>query len=263
MNRSPVLAAVLSLGVLAGCGPPESRVIPDRPAISGDEAECRYVWRTGDSWRFLSWAIMGSEEHDDALSLGAGFAPGTAPSPGDTVRLPLSPALAAPMRSRLKAARLVRRATAARDSGDRRTACSLLLEAHRTDEGWSVPVYDLALMYIEDGALDAAEDLLEPLSHKYRIAWLLSWIAWGRGRMDQALDHIQTALMDPRPPPEVLLTAGIIYSVIGDDYQAGQMWRRVLSDPGADSGLRLQALRWALGREAVPDSPRGLRDSRY
>ncbi len=259
MIRRIVAAAVAAHLLLPACGGPETAAIPQRPSISGDEAKCPYVWHTDDDWSFLAWAVMGSDEHADALCLGSGFAPGTAPRPGDTVMLPLSPAMGSSLRARLAAARLVRRATEAREADDRTTACSLLLEARRADAEWSVPVYDLALMYIEDGALDAARDLLEPLSHKYRVAWLLSWIAWSRGRMDEALKHIQTALMDPDPPPEVLLSAGIIYSIHGDDYQAGRMWNRVLSDPAADSRLRLQALRWALGGSPALESPGSLR----
>jgi len=260
MIRRALGAALCGLLVLASCGGPGTTAIPERPSITDEGGKCGYVWKEGDSWEFLSWAVMGSEDHADALCLGSGFAPGTSPAPGDTVMLPLSPSLADPMHHRLEAARLVRGAGEAREAGDRATACSLLLEARRTDGDWSVPVYDLALIYIEDGALDAARDLLAPLAHKYRVARLLSWIAWNRGRMDEALEHIQTALMDPAPPPEVLLSAGIIYSVTGDDYQAGRMWRRVLSDPGADSRLRLQALRWALGMRPVPEDPVSLRE---
>jgi|GEM_PF-457060 len=259
MTRRALVAASCGLLLLASCGGPGTAAIPERPSITEEGGKCGYVWKAGDSWRFLSWAVMGSEDHADALCLGSGFAPGTSPAPGDTVMLPLSPSLADPMHDRLQAARLVRRAGDAREAGDRATACALLLEAQRFDGDWSVPVYDLALIYIEDGALDAARDLLQPLAHKYRVAWLLSWIAWNRGRMDEALEHIQTALMDPAPPPEVLLSAGIIYSIAGDDYQAGRMWRRVLADAGADSRLRLQALRWALGMRPVPEDPGSLR----
>ena len=255
MKPAAFAAALL---VVLGCGPQESMLIPEEPDIISGDVGLPYVWRPEDSWGFISWAVMGSPRHASALCLGAGFAPGTLPSAGDSVNLPLAPSLAIPLKARLASARLVRQATEAREGGDRRRACSLLLEAREMDREWSVPVYDLALLYIEEGAYEAAEELMEPVSHKYRIAGLLAWMSWRRGRVDDALSHIQVALMDPHPPPEVLLSAGIIYSVTGNRYQAGLMWRRVLSDPTADSALRLQALRYALGEAVSPGALGGL-----
>lgn len=261
MIRTAASLLVLLLLTLA-CGGPQTTVMPGNPTISESDSKCTYVWAEGDSWSFISWAVMGSADHADALALGSGFEPGTAPAPGDTVMLPLTRELQTALRSRLAAARLVRAATEARSLGDRVAAGSHLMRASEIDGSWSVPVSNLALLYVEDGALDAAAELLSPLSHKYRVAWILSWIAWRRGRVDEALEHIQTALMDPSPSPEVLLAAGIIYSVSGNDYQAGLMWRRVLSDPDADSGLRLEALRRALGgRGNSREIPRSLQNN--
>jgi hypothetical protein len=258
VERRALLLLLPAVVVCLGCGGPETVAMPGTPALSESGPRCEYVWSEGDGWRFISWAVMGSAGHADALALGSGFEPGTAPSPGDTIMLPLSADLETALRTRLSAARLVRRATEARETGDRVSAGSLLMQAAELDEGWSVPVCDLAILYIEDGALDAAEELLSPLSHKYRVAWLLSWVSWRRGRTEDALEHIQTALMDPSPPPEVVLAAGIIYSVTGNDYQAGLMWRRVLSDPSADTSIRLEALRRALGQRNTRDIPSSL-----
>ncbi len=238
--------ALLSLAA-AGCGTRE--VLPDEVAVSVGTGGLCYVWQAGDSWRFLAWAIMDSEEGEgfEALALTSGWSPsGPFPAPGDTVRLPLEPSLGPALDSRLEAARLVRLATQEADSGRTDAAVRLLRDAIGKDPGWSVPAYDLALLLTERGDMEGAEEVLEPVAHKPRAALVLARIAWEHGDAEGALRHLETALLSDDPPGEALAAAALAYTMTGNTSQASRLWLRLLQDPGAESALRLMAVLYSL-----------------
>jgi hypothetical protein len=104
----------------------------------------------------------------------------------------------------------------------------------------------MAIILLEEGNTQAALDLLEPVSYKYRPALILSMIAWEDGRSSDALAYLETTLAGPDPPAEALAAAALLYTVTGNRYLASSIWRRILAQPDADSRLRLMAVRFAL-----------------
>lgn len=220
------------------------------PTRADEQPRCPYTWRRGDSWPLMAWAVLDSPGDARALAVSSGYGAGESPDPGQDIYVALDSGLSEALEARMSAARMVREATKARESGDRATACSLLVEAMEEDSSWSVPVYDLGIHHLEDGRRHRAVEVLRPLAHKYRIALLLARIAWDDGRTADALRLLETALLDPDPPPEVLAACGIAYTVTGNLYQAASIWRRILADPDAPSNLRLEAVRYALGQQS-------------
>lgn len=250
MRRGSALARVLLALAAAGCGTRE--VLPDEVLIADGSGGLRYVWREGDSWRFLAWAIMDSEDGEgfEALALTSGWNPaGPLPAPGDTVRLPLEASLGSALDARLEAARLVRLATSAADSGGTEPAESLLRDAIHADPGWSVPAYDLALLLTARGDMDGAEAILRPVAHKPRAALVLARIAWEHGDVEGALKLLETALLSEDPPGEALAAAALAYTITGNGSQASRLWLRLLQDPEAESALRLMAVLHSLDFE--------------
>lgn len=255
------LLVLLVLPLMCFCGE-RTRVttrfeLPSRP---DEQPRCPYEWQRADSWPLMAWAVLDSPEDARALAVSAGYASGESPSPGDEIFIALDSHLEDALEARMVAARLLREATEAREEGDRASSFSLLVQAMREDSTWSVPVYDLGIHYLEEGDRGKAVEVLLPMGHKYRIALLLAKIAWDEGRTTDAVRLLETALLDPDPPPEVLAACGIAYTVTGDPYQAASAWRRILADPDAPSDLRLSAIRFALeqqGRErrSLEDSP--------
>ncbi|MBN1434178.1 hypothetical protein JW921_05415 [Candidatus Fermentibacterales bacterium] len=184
-----------------------------------------------------------------ALAIGSGYRPDSLPMPGARVSLPFDPSLRPALEDRMESARLVRLATERLGQDDRRGALSLLVEAQEADTSWSVPVYDMAVLYIEDGDTERALALLSGLSHRYRVSLLLASIYWEAGATSEAIALLEYVLMSDAAPTEALAAAALAYSVAGFSYNASQLWRRVLADPDADSGLRLMAARYAIIEE--------------
>lgn len=243
MRLGPAFAPALLALAAAGCGTRE--VLPDEVLVSAGADGLRYVWQEGDSWRFLAWAILDSEDGEgfEALALTSGWNPsGPLPAPGDTIRLPLEPSLGSALESRLEAARLVRLATMEADSGRAEDAERTLRDAIAADPGWSIPAYDLALVLTERGDMAGAEAVLRPLAYKPRAALVLARIAWEHGDAEGALRLLETALLSDDPPGEALAAAALAYTITGNRSQASRLWLRLLQDPGAESALRLMAV---------------------
>lgn len=241
LHRAEISAALLA--VLAGCG--TRQVLPENVALAEGTSRVAYVWQEGDTWRFLAWAVLDADsgEGSDALALMAGFLPNAAPSPGETVQLPLDPALEDALLNRMAAARLVREATASMDGGRAGQALDLLSQASALDPGWSIPVWDISLILLESGERDSVASLLEPLAGKPRAEILLARISWEEGNTSEALHHVETALAAGEPSAEVLACAALVYTITGNTYQASRLWLRILAEPSAPSALRVLALR--------------------
>lgn len=231
-------AALLVLALAASCTRHEVLTVEAAPPGPGID----YVWAEGDTWRFLAWALLDSEDGrgHETLALASGRPPGVEPLPGDLVRLPLDPALAGALQSRLAAARLVREATSAPSAAE-----SLLLEAVEADGAWSVPRYDLALLMMADGREGEARGILAPVAGKPRAEMLLAFLDWAGEDLRSAIGHLESAAAGD-PPPEALAAAATAYMAAGQDYLASRMWLRLLQDPGAPSDLRLEAVRYCL-----------------
>lgn len=253
MSRGPLKWVLLGASVFLGCGTTRTSLCPVY-VLEPLDTEARaprldYTWQQGDSWLFISWAVLDDPDAAAALALGSGFPPDSLPPVGSEVGLPLDPALEGALQARLRSARLVREATALIDSGDVHEALSRLERAGAVDTAWSVPVYDMAIIYLRGGDRTRALSLLSRHGHKYRIALLLAGLHWQAGATSEAIRLLEYALMSPRPSTELLASAALAYSVAGMSYNAGQLWRRVLADPKADSSLRLMAVRYALIEE--------------
>jgi hypothetical protein len=239
-RRAELLGAFL---LLAGCGTQSS--LPDVIALNTEPQGARYAWQEGDTWRFLAWAILDSDSGEgfNALALMAGFQPDLSPRPGETIELPIDQSMSDALENRMDSARLVRDASAARDSGLDAEALVLLAEAVRRDPGWSVPAWDMALLQLEQGDREGAIATLQPVAGKPRVEVLLARIAWESGNSSEAMQHAETALLAPEPSTEALACAALIYTVTGNSYQASRLWLRILADPSARSTLRILAVR--------------------
>lgn len=212
-------------------------------------AKLEYKWQENDSWTFLAWAIMDDPDAAQVLALGSGKLLTDAIYAGETVLLPLDPSLEDALLSRLESARLLQNATEAYELGDLYSTRIMLEEAINTDPEWSIPCCNLAVLYIEDGDRESAFNLLEPVSHKFKPALMLSKLYWEMGNTTEATHLIETALMQENCPTEVLAAAAIIYTVSGKNYNASMLWRHVLADPDASVELRMLAVKYALIHE--------------
>jgi len=238
---------LVSAVLLLACGGTEHTLV-NRPVLEPAGTSCSYLWREDDGWAFLAWALD-VEGGAAALALASGYDPMELPSPGDTVMMPLNPHLQSAMEARFQAARLVREATGALEERDTVAVRDLLTRAMDSDPGWSVPVYDLSLIVLRQEGPEKVLQLLRPVSHKYEAALLQSELAWNRGDTEEALDQLEICLMDQDPPFEVMAAAALIYTVMGKDYQASGIWRRILASPEADASIRLMAAEYALLQE--------------
>ena len=233
------------LMMITACGTREY-VQMDYPPETSVDSKCSYTWREDDSWALISWAVLDSEDAEDALALSSGYQPGTRPEPGTTIQLPLSSDLEDALEVRMESARLVTTATEAYEDSDAIAAFRYLNRANQTDPSWSIPLCDMALILLEEGNAREAQAVLEPFAHKYRPALILSMIAWEDGRSADALTYLETSLSAPDPPAEALAAAALLYTVTGNRYLASGIWLRILALPDADSRLRLMAVRFAL-----------------
>ena len=252
MTRTAQYWVILGLIMGIGCTTTRTGVPIYIIAVQHDNISTpglEYTWQHGDSWRFLSWAVLDDESAAEALALRSGFTADSLPRPGDSVLLPFTPSLEEPLESRLRAARLVREATDSMRAGSTHASLELLSRASREDTTWSVPLYDTAILYIRAGDLSRARSLLREHRSRYRMAMLLAFLCWETGASHDAIDLLEYAMMDEDPPGELLAAAALAYSVSGNSYNACQLWRRVLSDPDVESGLRLMAVRYALVEE--------------
>ncbi len=240
------LGAILTAVLLqAACG--GTVVLPPEVAVTTGPG-LEYAWQEGDTWRFLAWAVLDADrgEGHETLALTAGFAPGVPPEPGAIVRLPLDPSLAGALESRLAAARLVRQATRMREEGRAGEVPGLLLQAIERDAGWSVPRFDLALLVLEEGLVDSARALLEPVATRPRAALLLGVMDWEGCDLEGAVRHLEEAVAGVDPPPEALAAAAIAQMAAGNRYRASRLWLELLQDPDAPSELRLMGLHYCM-----------------
>jgi tetratricopeptide (TPR) repeat protein len=233
----------------AACGRHE--VLPDEVEIVQGTG-VPYVWQEGDSWRFIAWAVLDTEQGEgwEALALTCGFMPDAEPGAGATIVLPLDRALAGALENRLAAARLVRDATALHEAGDDESAIGLLQQSISTDSAWSVPRYDLALIHSAAGRRAEARALLLPLAEKPRPAVLLASMAWDEGDTAEAQRLLEMAMLAETPSCDAIASAALLYTVTGDTYLASRLWLRLLSNAGADSRLRLMAVEYCLMLES-------------
>lgn len=257
-RRMSLLPLILAA---ASCAPREAAVAPGMEIAVSGGTTLDYVWQDGDTWRFLAWAILDSENGEgyEAIALTSGFMPDQAPATGSIVTLPLDPSMRDALEDRLASARLVREATGQHGAGHEEESEASLREAITADPGWSVPRYDLALLLI--GRMDAgsARAVLEPVSGKPRAALLLGLMAWEEGDVMVARARLEAAVAAEYPPAEALASAAIAYMVTGEDYLAGRLWTRLLQDASAPSELRLMAVRFCLGMyEPLPPGFDGL-----
>ena len=216
--------------------------------MCADSEKCAYIWKEDDGWAFLAWA-MGIEEGAEILALQSGYQPYQVPAPGVKIYLPVCEKFSEILTRRLRAARLVRDATQALQNSDTLAAMELLEEAIDMDSSWSVPAYDLSLLLMKREGIDSALKVLEPVSYKYDAALIHSYAAWNRGDTETAIRRLEICLMDETPPFEALAAAALIYTVTGHDYQASNIWRRILAAPEADASIRLMAVEYALLQE--------------
>ena len=239
------LLVISLMTLIAACGTRE--YVPlDNPPETMVDSKCPYTWQENDSWAFISWAVLDSEDAVDALALSSGYQPGTRPEPGTTIQLPVSSDLEEALEVRMESARLVRSATESFEDTDNVSAFRFLRRASQTDPSWSIPLCDMALILLEEGNAREAQAILEPFAHKYRPALILSLIAWEDGRSADALAYLETSLAAPDPPAEAQAAAALLYTVTGNRYLASSIWLRILALPDADSRLRLMAVRFAL-----------------
>lgn len=241
------LYITVALALFTSCGPEEALVL-DGETVSTVSDRCPYIWREGDGWAFLAWALD-LEGGAETLAIRSGYSPSVRPQPGDTVSLPLSEELYDALNNRLEAARLVREATEALQERDTLAVREILQRAIQRDTSWSIPVYNLSLIVLRQEGPEEVIQMLRPIAHKYDAALLQSEIAWHRGETDIALRQLEICLMDDTPPFEVLAAAALIYTVTGHYYQASNIWREILSSPEADSAIRLMALEYAILQE--------------
>ncbi|MCK5785485.1 MAG: hypothetical protein KAH54_02880 [Candidatus Sabulitectum sp.] len=245
--RIKALLFMASVLLVAVTGCTETRVVQSRYVIQTEDStpRCTYTWQHGDYWEFLAWALLDDVSSSDVLAITAGYAPENLPSPGTEIIIPIPDEYEEAARERMEAARLVRTATEARAS-DPTDCMRLLREANDKDPSWSVPVTNITVLLLEDGRIDEALELLDPMCHKNTPALILAGIAWRHGDTEGTLRHLSEALITPSPRPEVLAAAGIVWSVTGERERAGNIIRRLLEDPEAPSELRILALQYAL-----------------
>lgn len=241
------LYMILALAASMSCGPGDTLVLEEEPLSTGSD-RCTYIWREGDGWAFLAWALD-LEGGAEPLAIRSGYSPSMRPQRGDTVSLPLSSGLSDALLRRLEAARLVREATEVLQEGDTLAVREILHRAIQRDPSWSVPAYDLSLIMLRQEGPEAVIEMLRPIAHKYDAALLQSEIAWNRGDTGTALRQLEICLMDDSPPLEALAAAALIYTVTGNYYQASGIWREILASPEADPAIRLMALEYAMLQE--------------
>ncbi len=243
-TRERIVLPLLML--MTACGPTRTVTSFITIPVTSADLSCPYTWCEDDSWAFISWAVLDSPVSADVLALESGFQPGVHPEPGMKIELPLSSDLEEALEMRMDSARLVRIATEHRGDGESQEAFRALQQAAATDESWSIPLCNMAIMLLEEGNVTGAQAVLEPVAHKYRPSLILSRIAWEDGRSSDALGYLETTLSGPDPPAEALAAAALLYTVTGNRYLASGIWRRILALPDADSRLRLMAVRFAL-----------------
>lgn len=243
-KRIPAVLLVL----LASCGGRDA--VPDRMPVTGS-GTLEYTWREGDTWRYLAWALLDSDDGagHETLALMSGHQPGIDPRAGTVVSLPLDPVMQDELEARLASAALVRTATSLHDSGDAAGSTQALMEAVEADPGWSVPRFDLALLMVEMGSADRAREILEPVADRPRASALLGLLAWEDGDVLAARGRLEVAIASDEPPAEALASAAIAYMVTGDTYLANRLWTRLLQDPSAPGTLRLMAVHFCLLQE--------------
>lgn len=228
-----------------GCS--DSRVVQSHYIISNNEEEigCNYTWQTGDYWEFLAWALLDDVTGASALAITAGYSPDQLPSPDTDITIPIPVEFEEAAEYRMKAARIVEEATEIRET-DRSEAMSLLREAARTDPSWSVPLTNMAVLFLEDENVDDALSILQPVAHKNTPAHILACIAWNEGDTDTALNYLAEALVAQSPAPEVLAAVGIAYGITGDVELASSAINRLLENPDAPAELRILVLEYAI-----------------
>ena len=243
--RVTVYASAIIAILVSGCT--TVRVTQSSYVIqtNSEGAQCTYTWQQGDYWEFLAWALLDDVSASSVLAITAGYLPEILPSPGTEIGLPLPEEYEESARSRMEAARLVRRATAIRES-DPGDCMRLLRDANARDPEWSVPVTNISVLLLEEGRVDEALEVLGPVGYKNTPALVLAGIAWRQGKTDDALRYLSEALISNSPRPEVLAAAGIAWSIAGDRARAGNIIMRLLEDPEAPSALRVLALHYAL-----------------
>lgn len=248
MERIPAVLLVL----LASCGSRDAA--PDRMPVTGS-GTIVYNWREGDTWRYLAWALLDSDDGagHETLALMSGHQPGIDLPAGTVVSLPLDPAMQDELEARLASAALVRTATSLHDAGDAAGSAQALTEAVEADPGWSVPRFDLALLMVELGSADSAREVLEPVADRPRASALLGLLEWEDGDVLEARERLEVAIASDEPPAEALASAAIAYMVTGDTYLANRLWMRLLQDPSAPGTLRLMAVHFCLLQEDDPD----------
>jgi hypothetical protein len=242
--RKTLLAALL---VFLGASCTRSRVLESRYVVNAHASAetCPYVWQEGDYWEFLAWAILDDVPSAGVLALTSGYLPEILPAPGTEISIPMDPSYSEAVQNRMQAARLVARATEARET-DRNHAMQLLRQAMELDSQWSVPATNATVLLLEDGRTEEALRLLAPLAHKTAPAMILAGMAWRNGNTPAALAHLAEAMAVHHPPPEVLAAAGMAWGVTGDRERAGMVIGRLLQNAEASSELRIAALRFAL-----------------
>ncbi len=243
---SKAAAAVIVPLVLfsLSCGEQETVVLPDIARYTADE-RCRYTWQENDGWAFIAWAID-IEGGAEILAIQSGYSPSERPEPGEEITLPLPEILSEALENRLAAARIVREATDALETGDTTSVRNLLESAMERDPLWSIPAYNLSLLILRQEGPGAVLELLQPIAYKYDAALIQSEIAWNSGDPDEALRQLEICLMDESPPFVALAAAALIYTVTGHYYQASGIWREILASPEADASIRLMALKYAI-----------------
>ena len=238
---------ILAFIVLLSVACTRSTVVQSRYVIQAEttESNCTYIWQAGDYWEFLAWALLDDVSASSVLAITCGYSPDLLPAVGTQIKIPIPEEYEEAAFSRMAAARLVERATNARET-DRNECMNLLEEAINTDPSWSVPITNITVLLIEDGRTDEALEMLQPMSHKNTPALVLAGLAWRRGSTEGALRHLSEALATSSPTPDVLAAAGIAWSVTGDRERAGNIIRQLLENPDAPSDLRVLALKYAL-----------------
>jgi hypothetical protein len=238
-----LLTAVFTLA--AACS--KTTVVQSRYVVvpETEEANCRYTWCNGDYWEFLAWALLDDIRSAEVLAITAGYPPDSLPAPGAVITVPIPENLEDAVENRMKAARLVRSATEARET-DPEGCLQLLVQASEIDSAWSVPVTNITVLLLEQNRTEEALELLAPLSHKNIPALILAGIDWQNGNTRGALDHLSEAMITPDPRPEVLAATGIALAVTGEREQAGSIMRQFLENPDAPSELRVLVMRYVL-----------------
>lgn len=248
MTKAPaVISASFIILLILSCGTQDTVVLPEIREYINEE-RCSYTWQENDGWAFIAWAIE-IDGGAETLAIQSGYSPSERPQPGEEVTLPLSEELSEALENRLESARLVREATEVLQTGDTTSVRRLLESAIQRDPQWSIPIYNISLIVLEQEGPVAVLELLEPIAHKYDAALIQSEIAWNSGDPDEALRQLEICLMDESPPFEALAAAALIYTVTGHYYQAAGIWRDILSSHEADASVRLMAARYAILHE--------------